>query len=54
MFLRRPLIEFFKSRYTDRTLTILLLLGAVLVVAIALYSKNPALKALTLAYILLP
>ena len=53
MFFRKGLIQHF-LKYSDRTLTVLLILGAILVVAIALFSKSPALKALTLAYIVLP
>lgn len=42
------------AAYSDRTLTILLLLSAGVVIAIALQADRPLLKAATLLYVILP
>lgn len=50
----RGIILSWARHYGDRTLTILLLVSAFVIILVALSVKNPLVKAALLAYIVLP
>lgn len=50
----RSLALAWARQYGDKTLTILLLVAAAVIILIALFVHNPLFKAIVLAYIVLP
>ena len=46
--------EKFENDYTDTALSVMLIVAAIVIVLIALFVHNKAIKALALAYVILP